>query len=65
MHPDLSTPEDCQALCQSFVDNSGQACEYFSYEWESFTAFEIITGVFTGANNQLDWYAHAAPKPEQ
>ena len=59
VHPNLSSPEDCQALCRDFVDDNGNACEYFSYEWESFTAFEIITSIFTGAHNQLDWYVHA------
>ena len=59
IHPDLSSPEDCQALCRDFFDENGMACEYFSYEWNSFTAFEVITSVFTGARNQLDWYVHA------
>ena len=56
IHPDLSSPEDCQALCRDFFDENGMACEYFSYEWNSFTAFEVITSVFAGARNQLDWY---------
>jgi hypothetical protein len=55
VHPDMSSPEDCQALCQEFVDSDGKACEFFSYEWEAFTSFEIITGSFTGDRDELDW----------
>ena len=55
VHPDMGSPEDCQALCQEFVDSDGKACEFFSYEWEAFTSFEIITGIFTGVHDELDW----------
>ena len=54
-HMGLSSAEGCQAICQGFTDADGNACEYFSYEWEAFTSFEVITGIFTGTDGTLDW----------
>jgi hypothetical protein len=45
----------CQGLCQNFAAANGRACEYFSYEWEEFPNFEVVSGIFQGESQELDW----------
>lgn len=44
----VASAEACQDLCRN---TSG--CSFFSYEWETFVNYEIVTGIFTGLHNEV------------
>ena len=49
-HAGLRSAADCQSICQGFTAADGSRCAHFSYEWEAFTPFEVITAIFTGTD---------------